>query len=326
MEQINEQISQKSGREYGVEDTIIKDLPNARKVLDFETLKNNTKKKGSLIKLSHQLNIEEDTLIRAINEAKISALFPGILKSKADPLSRIKVQRELELFVKYNNIHKLEVRHLREAILKWNKNLEENPRILLTELQHDLIIGSTLGDAYVRQREKNCNLRIGHTKAQEEYLLWEYNIFKEFTKSKPIWNLRKLNSHIIETLELATFTHPVFNYYRKLFYDRFGKKKVTRQILDLLSPQSLAIWICDDGSYDNRQGYIVLCTNSYSLGEHQIIKEYFQEVWQLNPTIGFRDKKYYYLRFKQGDSKKLIRIIRPFMPNMMKYKIGEKNG
>ena len=39
------------------------------------------------------------------------------------------------------------------------------------------------------------------------------------------------------------------------------------------------------------------------------------------------DKKYYYLRFKQEDSKKLIEIIKPFIINSMKYKIGEiKNG
>ena len=47
----------------------------------------------------------------------------------------------------------------------------------------------------------------------------------------------------------------------------------------------------------------------------------------LNPTIGFRDKKYYYLRFKQKDSRKLIEVIKPFIPSCMNYKIGEtKNG
>ncbi|MEK6933135.1 MAG: hypothetical protein AABW56_05080, partial [Nanoarchaeota archaeon] len=141
---------------------------------------------------------------------------------------------------------------------------------------------------------------------------------------EPRWNNRKLNGHNIETLELATATHYVFNYYRKLFYKN-GKKIITRDILNLLNPRSLAIWICDDGSYDNRQGYIVLCTNSFTLEEHKIMQKYFREVWGLIPTIGFRDKKYYYLRFKQEDSKKLIEIIKPFIPKFMKYKIGEKN-
>jgi len=55
------------------------------------------------------------------------------------------------------------------------------------------------------------------------------------------------------------------------------------------------------------------------------MKKFFNEKFGLNPTIGFRDGKYYYLRFKQDDSKKLIEIVRPFIPESMKYKIGEKN-
>ena len=54
------------------------------------------------------------------------------------------------------------------------------------------------------------------------------------------------------------------------------------------------------------------------------MKKYFNEVWGLDPTIGFRDNKYYYLRFKQDDSEKLIDIIKLYIPKGMKYKIGEK--
>ncbi len=57
------------------------------------------------------------------------------------------------------------------------------------------------------------------------------------------------------------------------------------------------------------------------------MKEFFIEKFGLNPTIGFRDGKYYYLRFSKKDSRKLIEIIKPFIPKGMEYKIGEaKNG
>ncbi|MEK6820204.1 MAG: hypothetical protein AABX71_00655, partial [Nanoarchaeota archaeon] len=120
-------------------------------------------------------------------------------------------------------------------------------------------------------------------------------------------------------------THSVFNYYRKLFYLN-NRKIITKEILEQLNPKSLAIWVCDDGSYDNTQGYIVLCTNAYSLEEHKLMKEFFKEKFELDPTIGFRNNKYYFLRFKQQDSKKLIEIIKPFIPKCMGYKIGEKNA
>jgi len=131
-----------------------------------------------------------------------------------------------------------------------------------------------------------------------------------------------INERKVTMINLSTKTHPVFNYYRNLFYGS-DKKIITREILDQLNPRSLAIWICDDGSYDNTQGYIVLCTNSFSLEEHKLMKKFFNEKFGLDPTIGFRDNKYYYLRFKQDDSKKLIKIIKPFITDSMIYKIGE---
>lgn len=304
---------------------MIKGLPIARRVLDFKSLKGKIEKRGDLIKLSRQFNIEKSTLCRGLEEVRILSYFPKISKSKSTPLSTIKFRRELKIFAKHYNINKLEVRQLYKSVFEWRKKLEKNPKILLTPLQHDLIIGSTLGDASIRQREKNCNFRVGHTGKQKEYLLWKYNILKEFTLSEPQWNIRKLNCHTIKTLELATATHYVFSYYRKLFYKK-SIKKITKEVLDLLTPRSLAIWLCDDGSYDNRQGYIVICTNSYTLKEHKIMKRYFEKMWGLSPTIGFRDKKYYFLRFKQEDSKKLIKIIKPYIPKFMGYKIGEKNA
>ncbi|MEK6933136.1 MAG: hypothetical protein AABW56_05085, partial [Nanoarchaeota archaeon] len=112
--------------------------------------------------------IEKPTLLRAINEAKILSLFPKISKSKSSPLSTIKIYRELELFAKYYNINKIAARHFYKSVKEWRKKLEENPKILLTSIQQDLVIGSTLGDGYIRQRQKNCNFRVGHTKKQEK--------------------------------------------------------------------------------------------------------------------------------------------------------------
>ncbi len=303
-------------------DERIEKLQLAREKLNFDLIRKEISKRGDLRKISEKYEVNPSVLCRAMKEQRLLSLFPGILKSKSTPLSMFKSDRELKLFFKTHNIKKLGTREVYKHIRKWNKKLEKNPKKLLTSKQHDLIIGSTFGDAYIRQRDKNCNFRVSHSPLQKKYLLKKYKIMKEFTLSEPKWNMREVNGRFIETLELATFTHPVFNYYRKLFYKN-GVKEISREALDLLNPRSLAFWLCDDGSYDNKQGYIVLCTNSYSIREHKIMKEYFNEIWNLDPTIGFRDKKYYYLRFKQEDSKRLIKIVELFVPRCMKYKIGE---
>lgn len=304
--------------------TVLKDLEAVRKNYNLNVLASQIDKRGSILQLSRHLGINHNTLSRAIEEAKILTLFPTLSKSKANPLSRLKTKKELILFTKKHNIFTLSCRKLYKAVKEWRLLIEKNPRILLTEEQHDLIIGSVLGDANIRQRDKNCCFRVSHSKKQEKYLYWKYSLLKEFITT-PIYSYKKmLKNHIIETLDFSTFTHQVFNFYYKLIYKN-GKKTVTRELLDMLNPRSLSIWICDDGSFGTKQPYIILCTNSYSLEEHNIIKKYFEEIWNLSPTIGFRDKKYYYLRFKQKDTEKLINIIRPFILDSMEYKIGEKN-
>ena len=174
----------------------------------------------------------------------------------------------------------------------------------------------------MRKREKNCSFKFSHSLRQKSYAKWKSDILNGFRVSEFREVKRKIKNNIINAIDFSTHTHEVFNYYRDLFYDRKGRKKITKEILNQLNPKSLAIWICDDGSYETRQGYIILCTNSYTLEEHKLMKDFFNEKFGLDPTIGFRDGKYYYLRFKKEDSKKLIQIIKSFIPKCMLYKIG----
>ncbi|MBM3200171.1 hypothetical protein FJZ53_04490 [Candidatus Woesearchaeota archaeon] len=304
--------------------SVFKTLDSVRENYNLFELAQQINKTGDKKNLAKKLNINRSVLSRAIDEAGILSTFKLINKSKVVPLARLKTIKERKLFFEKYDINKLECRRLYRLVKGWRTLLEKDPRVLLTKEQHDLILGSTLGDASIRQRNKNCSFRVGHTKQQEKYLNWKYRLVKEFTKLPPSWNIRKLNNHTIKTLEFSTFTHHVFNFYRKLFY-KDGRKRVTREILNMLTPRSLAIWVCDDGSFGTSQPYIILCTNAFSLQEHETIKKYFEEIWGLSPTIGFRDKKYYYLRFKEKDTQKLIGIIKPFVHESMKHKIGEKN-
>jgi len=307
--------------------TVFNTLQSVRDNYDIFELSNQINERGDFKKISNKLKINRSVLSRVVEEASIISEYPSISKqrSKVNPLSTLKTEKEKKLFFENYNIENTAVRDLYKLIKEWRIKLEKNPKLLLNDEQHDLIVGSLLGDSSVRMRNKNCSFRVSHSKKQKDYLEFKRNLLKGFSTNNDLYfRKKKLGNHILETFEFSTFTHSVFNFYRKLFYPN-GEKKITREVLDMLNPRGLAFWICDDGSYDNRQGYIVLCTNSFSLDEHKIMKKYFEEKWNLSPTIGFKDKKYYYLRFKQNDSKKLIEIIKPFIIDSMKYKIGEKN-
>tara|TARA_Y100000310_G_scaffold31664_1_gene30005 strand:+ start:5460 stop:6407 length:948 start_codon:yes stop_codon:yes gene_type:complete len=312
-----------SAKDYGADSIkVLEGLEGVRKNFDVIELSRKIKKKGDVLILSKELKIRPRILGSAVAEGRVLRIFPEIQKSKASILASLKTDREIEIFLSKYLINELPARKLIKLIRKWNDSLSKDPRKLITQKEHDLILGTLMGDAYVRQREKNSCLRFSHSLKQKDYSKWKSDKLKVFGISECREVKRKINERFICALDFATKTHPVFNYYRNLFYGT-GKKVITKEILDQLTPRGLAIWICDDGSYSKTQDYIILCTNSFSLEEHELIKKFFNDKFGLDPTIGFRDGKYYYLRFKKDDTQKLIKIIKPFLPQSMLYKIGE---
>lgn len=313
-------------KSYGAESIkVLEDLEGVRKNFDIIELSNKIKQKGDILILSKELKIRPRILQSAFDEARILKILPNIEKSKAGILARLRTNREVKIFSQKYDLEKISARQLIKLIQKWNLDVQKNPFLLLTQEEHDLIVGSLLGDAGIRQREKNSCFRVSHSIKQKNYSQIKFDVLKEFNFSEFSERKRKIKSRVVDFIDLSTKTHSVFNYYRNLFYAKGGIKKINSEILNQLNPRSLAYWICDDGSYSNKQGYVILCTNSFSLEEHKLIKKFFNKRFGLNPTIGFRDDKYYYLRFKQEDSKKLIEIVKPYIPKSMLYKIGELN-
>ncbi|MEK6913574.1 MAG: hypothetical protein AABW47_02785 [Nanoarchaeota archaeon] len=304
---------------------VLEGLEGVRKQFDVIELSNRIKKKGDILILSKQLKIRPRILSSAKDEGRILSLFPQLQKSKASILARLRTDRELNIFSKKYNIFEIPARKLIELVREWNNELQKNPFNLITQEEHDLILGSLMGDASIKQRDKNSCFRVSHSIKQNGYIHWKLNLLKNFRISEFNESIKTIKGREVKMISLSTDTHAIFNYYRNLFY-KDSKKIITAEILNQMNSRSLSTWICDDGSYDNSQGYIILCTNAFSLKEHELMKEFFNHKFGLDPTIGFRDGKYYYLRFKKEDSKKLIEIIKPFIHNSMRYKIGEKNG
>ena len=57
----------------------------------------------------------------------------------------------------------------------------------------------------------------------------------------------KRTGKIYSRISFNTYSLPCFNEFYNLFYSE-GKKVVPVNILELLSPLSVAYWLCDDGS------------------------------------------------------------------------------
>ena len=300
-----------------------KNLDYVRKNYNLEELSVNIKRCGDLLKLANRLGVNRSVMGRAMTEFRILSEFPLLHKSKAPILKNLKVRLERDIFLKLVDVDKIYIRTLKKKIREWHENLRENPLLLLTQEQHDMLIGSGFGDGnFCNRHGKNGLFRESHSKKQSSYLEWKFNMIRSFTYRTPKFRRYMLKGRIMERYEFNTITHPIFTFYHNLFYKK-GKKVVTRNSLNQLNERSLAIWICDDGSYCKKLKYIIISTNSFSFREHRLMKTFFKNKWGLSPTIGFRDGKYYYLRFSVEDTKKLTGLIESYIPvKELLYKVN----
>jgi len=190
--------------------------------------------------------------------------------------------------------------------------------IKLSSDEDQIILGSLLGDMYcgIHHTCKNAHIEEAHSKKQFSYLYWKLEKLSSLT-----FNLRKTK---IGALHFDSRVHPILNSYYRLFY-KDGKKTVNRDILDKLDALGIAVWYMDDGSYPKNSYSCTLHTNGFSHEENVLIKQWFEEKWDICPKItSFLKgiKRYYFLRFPAKESRKLIELIKPYIHQSMQYKTG----
>lgn len=209
--------------------------------------------------------------------------------------------------------------------LSFKKNLS------LSSLQKDLILGSMLGDGTMRKGEnaKNVNFKIEHGLKQRNYTFWKYNLLKSFVLTPPKISFRykKENGKLVKypksywfrTVRHQEFTRIYNKFYTKDGYKN-GRKIIPKDLVKSLNPFSLAVWIMDDGSYNNKR--IDISTYSFTLKEIKFLQNVFLENFGVVSSF-YKDRdKGYRIFFNQKETSKIIKTISPYIINSMKYKIG----
>lgn len=194
----------------------------------------------------------------------------------------------------------------------------------LTQEEEQVIRGSVLGDGGIYTRnKKKAYFAEGHGIKQEQYLKWKtaklarlqpkfrYPISKKTGKTEC-----RIDTKFFQCLEVL----------RKEFYT--DKKHITRDSLNKLTLLSIAIWYQDD-AYRIPSGGVRLMTCDFSIEEHNIIIQYFKEVWSINCKIEHtaeykNGKRYPYIKFLAAEAEKLIDLITPYIEGSMFYKIANR--
>ena len=185
----------------------------------------------------------------------------------------------------------------------------------LTQYQKSLIIGTMLGDGYLRiiPGRRNAFLEINHSFSQKQYTDWKFEKLQNICISKP--KIRKGNGNRI-AYRFYTKQHPELTEFYNKFYKNGYKIVPDNLKLDVIT---LSVWFMDDGSKCGNSNFY-LNTQQFNK-DHQIKLLNYLEKIGLKANLN-KDKNYYRIRFLSSSSNKLKELLKENLIPSMYYKIG----
>lgn len=188
--------------------------------------------------------------------------------------------------------------------------------------QHEVLIGTMLGDGCLEKNGKHSRLRVDQSQQQKEYVEWKYEVFQSWTISSPklvdFFDLRtnKTYSHC----RFTTLSLEVFDVYRDIFYYE-GRKRVPINLNSLLqSCRSIAVWYMDDGYRRSDCKGLYLCTSSFTLDEQYLLMSCLLDNFEIDTRIHWASgNARLYIPAKSAE--KFCKMIEPYIVESMSYKL-----
>lgn len=193
--------------------------------------------------------------------------------------------------------------------------------------QQDLIVGSLLGDGCIRIGSKNAAFTKIQRKDRLSYLEWMARILAPYSSGvRPVYTSEKLlggkggiilerqkMSKTLTAYRLDTHQHPNWTNFENKWYDKNRIKIIPEDLV--LSPISLAIWYCDDGSNSASQRMATFCIQSFTLEEADFLAKKLAE-FDIFPKIThvvsrYTGKKMPLLKVYGKSYDNLIEIVKP---------------
>ena len=203
----------------------------------------------------------------------------------------------------------------------WHDLNKFKETLTLTQEQIDIIVGTCLGDLYIRHIGKFS--RLVFEQKNQDYLEHLYTTFKGFTRTPPKERQQKRlrNSEIKSTWYFSTISHSLIHDYRLLFYPE-GTKIIPNNLESLLTPRALAYWVMDDGAKSGNS--LIIYTGGFTFEEHEKLQTILKNKFNINTNIHGKNRKTKQLSLyiQQKSYKKFLNLIKPYMLSSMYYKLS----
>ena len=198
--------------------------------------------------------------------------------------------------------------------------LKKKNRILDIEFTDDefqVLYGTLLGDAHLLKKTNNAQGSFNHCIDQIEYAMHKQYLLNRFIKEVKI--VKKVDNRYTPSKKYEQAycyikaSTALNNLYSKIYKNKI--KYIDKDLLYKLDGRGIAIWYMDDGSYDD-YGYI-LCTESYSNEDVQLVQQFFKDKFNINTSIRKNNEIY----IKADSKEKFKDLIKPYIIPSMEYKL-----
>jgi hypothetical protein len=205
-----------------------------------------------------------------------------------------------------------------------------------------VLVGCLLGDAYALKNNKGIpgtKFRFKQSGRHKTYLFFIYEFFYTrgyCTNSGP----REYKTILIKAAnkkpqtyygyEFDIFTFSSLNWLYDLFYLN-GIKMISSEIMNYLTPMSIAFLLMDDGGWLSGSKSVRISTNKFTLQEVELLRDTFKAKFNLDCTIQLlttkgagkaTPKDKYSLYIKLSSLPRLRELVLPYMHSSMLYKLG----
>jgi len=187
----------------------------------------------------------------------------------------------------------------------------KNQRIVVTDRQFSIIIGSLLGDAYISPLGK---IQFEHSEKAKEYVQWKFREMDGIRYQKIGHVKRNLHDKILYSYRF--WTRQFFRPLRKMVYKQNGKKYISQEWLLELTPLALAIWYIDDGHYEREKKRCIIATDGFSDDDREKLRIFLKTRFNLAITLRKSGK----IAMTQRETEKFFKIINPHQIECMAYK------
>ena len=188
---------------------------------------------------------------------------------------------------------------------------------------YDILCGMLLGDGTLARNKSNSSrwrVQWIHGMNQSGYNTFKINLLngKYRTSLKSGYTNKPLVGGSTSTISLSD------DFVACMYRTDGGmhKKHISAGIIDYFTDRTMALWYMDDGSYNNRSGYITLHTESFDDDSIDVLCDVLRNRYDVSPNIyNIQNDKYKIISLNRSDSDIILKRIAEYIHPDLSYKL-----